>query len=328
MRALVCREYGPPENLAIESWDDPVPGRGQVLVDVAAAGINFPDVLSIAGKYQVKTPVPFVAGNEASGVISAIGDGVSRYAVGDKVMVATRGSAFAEKCVADEVTTMPLPPQLDFVQGAGFAVTYGTSYHALKQSAGLQPGETVLVLGAAGGVGIAAVELARAMGARVIAAASSDEKLEFARTAGADELVNYSDQPLKETVKELTGGNGADVIYDPVGGELAQQALRATAWHGRYLVIGFASGGIPEFPANIALLKEASIVGVWWGTWMARNPELQIRNMQELVALLGDGKINPTVTESWALEDFVEAFRAITERRARGKVVLRMEEKQ
>jgi NADPH2:quinone reductase len=327
MRALVCKEYGPPGNLVIEEWDDPVPGPGQVLVDVAAAGINFPDVLSIAGKYQVRTPPPFIPGNEAAGTIAAVGDGVSRYAVGDKVIVATRGSAFAEKCIADEVTTMPLPPQLDFVQGAGFAVTYGTSYHALKQSADLRPGETVLVLGAAGGVGITAVELAKTMGARVIAGASSDEKLEFAGSAGADELINYSTMPLKETVRELTGGEGADVVYDPVGGELAQQAFRATAWHGRYLVIGFASGNIPEFPANIALLKEASIIGVWWGTWMERNPGLQIQNMQELAALLAQGKINPTVTESRALEDFAEAFNSITERRARGKVVLRMDRK-
>ena len=327
MRALVCKEYGPPENLVIEEWDDPEPGPGQLLVDVAAAGINFPDVLSIAGKYQVRTPPPFIPGIEAAGTVAAIGDSVSRYSVGDNVIIATRGSAFAEKCVADEVTTMPLPPQLDFVQGAGFAVTYGTSYHALKQSADLRPGETVLVLGAAGGVGIAAVELAKAMGARVIAGASSDEKLEFARSAGADELINYSTMPLKEPVKELTGGEGADVVYDPVGGELAQQAFRATAWHGRYLVIGFASGRIPEFPVNIALLKEASIIGVWWGTWMAKNPGLQIQNMQELAALLAQGKINPTVTESRALEDFAEAFNAITERRARGKVVLQMDRK-
>ena len=324
MRALVCHEYGPPESLVIEELDDPVPGEGQVLVDVAAAGINFPDVLSIAGKYQVKTPTPFVAGNEAAGVISAVGDGVSRFKVGDKVIAATRGSAFAEKCVADEITTMPLPKQLNFEQGAGFAVTYSTSYHALKQSADLQPGETVLVLGAAGGVGIAAVELAKALGAHVIAAASSDEKLEFAKSSGADELVNYSTTPLKDTVKELTNGDGVDVVYDPVGGELADQALRATAWHGRYLVIGFASGDIPRFPANIALLKEASIIGVWWGTWAAKNPQLQIRNMEELAQLLADGKINPTVTESYALDDYVEAFSAITERRARGKVILRM----
>ena len=324
MRALVCNEYGPPETLNIEECDDPVPGPGQILVDVAAAGVNFPDVLVIAGTYQVKTPTPFIPGNEASGTVAAIGDGVTRYKAGDKVIITTRGAAFAEKCVADEMTSMPLPDGLDFDQGAGFAVTYGTSYHALKQSANLQPGETVLVLGAAGGVGITAVEIAKAMGARVIAAASSEEKLEFARSAGADEVINYSEAPLKETVKELTDGNGVDVVYDPVGGELAEQAFRATAWHGRYLVIGFASGDIPRFPLNIALLKEASIVGVWWGTWAAKNPQLQMQNLKEMAALIAASKLTPRVTESYALDDFVNAFKAITERRARGKVILRM----
>lgn len=324
MRALVCKEYGPPESMVIEEHDDPVPGEGQILVDVAAAGINFPDVLSIAGKYQVKTPTPFVPGNEAAGVVSAVGPGVTQFAVGDKAIINCIGGAFAEKCVADVRACAPLPDDLSFEQGAGFSVTYGTSYHALKQSANLQPGETVLVLGAAGGVGITAVEIAKAMGARVIAAASSDEKLEFAVSAGADETINYSEVPLKETVKELTGGKGADVVYDPVGGELADQALRATAWHGRYLVIGFASGEIPKFPANIALLKEASIIGIWWGTWAAKNPKLQIQNMMELAKLVAEGVLTPRVTESYALDDYVDAFKAITERRARGKVTLRM----
>ncbi len=324
MRALVCREYGPPESLVIEEHDDPVPGQSQVLVDIEAAGINFPDVLVIAGKYQVKIPTPFVPGNEAAGVVSAVGTGVTQFAVGDKVIINTTCGAFAEKCVADVHATAPLPEDLSFEQGAGFSVTYGTSYHALKQSANLQPGETVLVLGAAGGVGITAVEIAKAMGARVIAAASSVEKLEFARSAGADELINYSEVPLKETVKELTSGNGADVVYDPVGGELADQAFRATAWHGRYLVIGFASGDIPKFPANIALLKEASIIGVWWGTWATKNPKLQIRNMQEIAQLIMEGVLTPRVTESYSLDDYGDAFKAITERRARGKVTLRM----
>lgn len=324
MRALVCKEYGPPESLVIEEHDDPSPETGQVLVDVAAAGINFPDVLAIAGKYQVKTPTPFVPGNEGAGTVAAVGEGVTRYSVGDKVIFNSMGGAFAEKCLADQNTTMPLPPGLDFEQAAGFSVTYGTSYHALKQSASLQTGETVLVLGAAGGVGITAVEIAKAMGARVIAAASSDEKLDFAKEAGADDVINYSTQPLKETVKELTGGKGADVVYDPVGGELADQAFRATAWHGRYLVIGFACGDIPKFSANIALLKEASIIGVWWGTWAAKNPGLQVKNMQELAQLIGAGTLTPRVTESYPIDDFVQAFAAITERRARGKVILRM----
>ncbi len=324
MRALVCKEYGPPESLVIEEQDDPVAGPNQILIDVKAAGINFPDVLSIAGKYQVKTPTPFVPGNEAAGTVIGVGEGVTRYSPGDSVIINSTGGAFAEKCVADQHMAMPLPDGLDFEQGAGFTVTYGTSYHALRQSADLQKGETVLVLGAAGGVGITAVEIAKAMGARVIAAASTDEKLEFAKEAGADELINYSTQPLKDTVKELTDGKGADVVYDPVGGELADQAFRATAWHGRYLVIGFASGDIPSFQANIALLKEASIVGVWWGTWTAKNPELHVQNMRELAALIKAGTLTPRVTESYRLDDFLQAFEAITARRARGKVILRM----
>lgn len=324
MRALVCNAFGSPDELVIEERDDPEAGAGEIVVDVAAAGINFPDILMIAGQYQVKTPPPFIPGNEAAGVVAAIGAKVSRLAVGDKVIITPSGGAFAEKCAVDENLVMPLPGKLDFEQGAGYAVTYGTSYHALKQSANVQPGETVLVLGAAGGVGITAVEIAKALGARVIAAASSAEKLEFAASAGADEIVNYSDVSLKDTVKQLTDGKGADVVYDPVGGEMADQALRATAWHGRYLVIGFASGDIPKFPANIALLKEASIIGVWWGTWAAKNPEEQLQNMQELAALIDAGKLRPRVTETFALDDYREAFKTLTERRALGKVVLRM----
>ena len=324
MLALVCHEYGPPESLRLEERDDPIPGDNEVLVDVVAAGINFPDVLSIAGKYQDKTPPPFVPGNEAAGTVAAVGTGVSRFKVGDRVIVMTRGNAFAAKCVTHEQMTMALPDGLDFEQAAGFSVTYGTSYHALKQRAQLQAGETVLVLGAAGGVGISAVEIAKAMGARVIAAASSDAKLAFAKASGADELVNYSDTPLKETVKELTDGNGVDVVYDPVGGDLSQQALRATAWHGRYLVIGFASGDIPAFPANIALLKEASIVGVWWGTWVAKNPKQNVLNMKELAKLVAAGRLTPRISESYPVADYAKAFAAITERRALGKVILRM----
>lgn len=324
MRALVCKEYGPPESLVIQEQDDPVPGDAEILVDIKAAGINFPDVLAIAGKYQVKTPTPFVPGNEAAGVVAGIGPGVSRYAIGDRVIVNPQGGAFAEKCVANVHRCAPLPADLSFEQGAGFSVTYGTSYHALKQSADLQPGETVLVLGAAGGVGITAVEIAKTMGATVIAAASSQEKLDFARSAGADQTINYSEAPLKEAVKELTEGNGVDVVYDPVGGDLAEQAFRATAWHGRYLVIGFASGDIPQFPANIALLKEASVIGVWWGTWAAKNPKRQIQNMLELAEMVRKGELEPRVTESHVLDDFRKAFLAITERRALGKVILRM----
>jgi NADPH2:quinone reductase len=324
MRALVCNAYGPPESLVIEERDDPVPAANQLVVDVAAAGINFPDVLIIAGKYQVKTEPPFIPGNEASGVVSAVGEKVSRYSIGDRVIVVPQGGTFAEKCAVDESRVIALPSGLDFAQGAGFSVTYGTSYHALMQRAQLVAGETVLVLGAAGGVGITAVEIAKAMGARVIAAASNEQKLVFATEAGADATINYSNTSLRDAVKELTGGKGADIVYDPVGGELALDAYRALAWHGRHLVVGFASGDIPAFPANIALLKEASVVGVWWGTWAAKNPQAQFQNMQELGSLVATGKLKPRVTEVYALDDFRAAFASITGRRAQGKVILTM----
>ena len=324
MRALMCKRYGPPESLELVTLDDPAPGPGELLVDVHAAGLNFPDVLVIAGQYQVKTEPPFIPGNEAAGVVAAVGEGVERFKVGDSVIAMPRGGTFAEKCVVSESLAMPLLPGLDFAQGAGFAVTYGTSYHALRQSAELKAGERVLVLGAAGGVGITAVEIAKAMGAEVIAAASNDDKLEFARTAGADHLINYSKDSLREAVKTLTDGEGVDVVYDPVGGELALQALRSLAWHGRYLVIGFASGDIPELPANIALLKEASIIGVWWGTWVAKNPAGHIANIKELAGLIANGKLVPRISEKYPLEDYVDAFGAITGRRALGKVVLTM----
>ena len=322
MRALICKEYGPPESLVIGEWDDPVPADNELVFDVKAAGLNFADVLMIAGKYQVQTPPPFIPGNEASGVVSAIGSKVTRFKVGDRIIGALRGGAFAEQAVVEQDLAVPLPEGLSFAQGAAYSVAYGTSYHALKQGAGLQPGETVLVLGAAGGVGNTAVELAKAMGATVIAAASSSEKLAFAVAAGADQTLNYSDLPLKESVKEMTGGKGVDVVYDPVGGDLAEQALRALAWHGRYLVIGFASGDIPKFPANLALLKEASIVGVWWGPWAARHTDDMLENMRELDRMVAAGELRPRYSEAFALDDFASAFEVITERRVLGKVVL------
>jgi NADPH2:quinone reductase len=324
MRGLICKEIGPTDRLAVEEQPEPVAGPGQVLVRVHAAGINFPDILMIKGLYQVKIKPPFIPGNEAAGIVSAVAEGVSRYQPGDRVMIIPEGAAFAEFCAVPVERVIPMPTSLEFEQAAGFTITYGTSYHALKQSARLQVGETLLVLGAAGGVGITAVEIAKAMGARVIAAASSDEKLDFARSAGADETINYSKESLKDRVKALTNGKGVDVVYDPVGGELAQQALRALAWHGRYLVIGFASGDIPAFPANIALLKEASIIGVWWGTWAQHNPADSMQNMAELAAMVAVGKLTPRVTETYPLEQYAEAFACLENRKARGKVVLTM----
>jgi len=323
MRALLCREYGPVDALDVAEIDDPVPDAGEVIVDVSAAGLNFPDVLMIAGQYQVKHPLPFVPGVELAGTISAVGDGVRDSLLGQRVMAATMGAgAFAEKIALDANMVIPLPPELDFEQGAGFIITYATTIHALRQSAALREGETLLVLGAAGGVGLAAVELGKAVGATVIAAASSDEKLAFTRQHGADETINYERDSLKDEVRRLTDGKGVDVVYDPVGGDIAQQALRGLAWQGRYLVIGFASGKIPEFPANLALLRESSIVGVYWGEWSSRNPAAHVQNMEDLAALAAEGKISAHVSSVHALDDFRDAFAAITGRKARGKVIL------
>ena len=324
MRALVCSEYGPADQLLIEPREDPQVGAGEVLVEVRAAGINFPDNLLIHGQYQLKVPPPFVPGSEASGIIAKLGDGVASLRVGDRVIALPEHGAFAEKCVVPVERVLPMAPGMSFEQAAGFSITYATSYHAFKQSAALKAGETVLVLGAAGGVGSTAVELAKSMGATVIAAASTATKLDYAREMGADHLINYSEQSLRDEVKELTDGRGVDVVYDPVGGELAQQALRATAWHGRYLVIGFASGDIPALPANLALLKEASITGVWWGTWAARDPIASHQNFQELMQMAATGELKLSVTETFPLDQYVEAFAAITTRRARGKVILTM----
>lgn len=325
MRALVCEEYGTVDNLTVKEIEDPVPGEGQILVAVKAAGINFGDVLTIAGKYQVKPPTPFVPGVEAAGVIEALGPGTDQFSVGDTVMATTSLGAFAEKCVVDQATVTPMPPGLDFAQAAGFNITYCTTMHAFRQSAQLKVGETLLVLGAAGGVGIAAVEMGKALGARVIAAASSADKLAFARAAGADELIDYSDAPLRDAIKALTDGKGVDVIYDPVGGELAELAMRSLAWQGRHLVIGFATGVFPSFAANIALLKEAQIIGVYWGAWARREPELQAENLAEMAQLIKDGRLSPEVTEKHSLDNFADAFDAITQRRAMGKVVLTMD---
>ncbi len=324
MRALVCNAYGPPDDLVVEDRPDLEPGPGEVAVDVVAAAINFPDLLVIAGQYQDKTPPPFVPGNEAAGTVASVGEGVTGLAAGDRVIVMPRGGAFAERCVVDASKVVPMPGRLDYEQAAAFGVVYGTSYHGLRQSARLGAGESLLVLGAGGGVGLAAVELGKVMGARVIAAASSAAKLDAARAAGADETVDYAQEDLREAVRRLTDDRGVDVVYDPVGGDLAQQALRGLSWHGRYLVVGFASGDIPAFPANIALLKEASIIGVWWGTWLARHPDEHRANLRELLAWINDGTIAPKVTETYALDDFRRAFHRIASREAVGKVVLRL----
>ncbi len=323
MRALVCRELGPADRLRIEDVAEPEPGPGEVVVDVAAAGLNFPDTLIIQGSYQFQPELPFTPGAEAAGTVSAVGEDVTGVAVGDRVVALGLFGAFAEKWKVPADGLIPIPEAMTEEQAAGFGLTYGTAYHALKDRAGLEAGEDLIVLGAAGGVGSAAVEIGKAMGARVIAAASTDEKLAFCRELGADDVINYGTEDLKTRMRELTGGKGADVVYDPVGGPYTEPALRSTAFGGRFLVIGFASGEIPAIPLNLPLLKVNSIVGVFWGSWSRRNPAASQRNFAELVQMVEEGRLSPRVTQVFDLDDFVEAFATLSGRRAIGKVLLR-----
>jgi NADPH2:quinone reductase len=323
MKAVLCREHGLPEKLELATdWPEPSVGENDVLIDVKAAGLNFPDVLMIQGKYQMQPDMPFIPGGECAGVVSAVGAKVSRFKVGDKVLSAGGSGAFCEKIAVHELGAFPMPDGLSFEQAAGVSITYFTSYYALKQRANLQPGETLLVLGAAGGVGTSAIELGKHMGAKVIAAASTDEKLALCKKLGADELINYSNENLKDAIKELTGGRGVDVVYDPVGGDYTESALRGMAWNGRYLVIGFASGPIPKIPLNLTLLKGCSIVGVFWGRFTGEESAVNLKNIEELWALFESGKISPAVTDSFPIEQYEEAFNCMMERRARGKVIL------
>ncbi|MBD8185057.1 NADPH:quinone oxidoreductase family protein [Pseudomonas viridiflava] len=322
MKALLCKAFGPASTLVLEDIPAPDIKKNEILLDVHAAGVNFPDTLIIEGKYQFKPPFPFSPGGEAAGVISAVGENVTHLKTGDRVMALTGWGSFAEQVAVPNYNVLPIPASMDFTIAAAFSMTYGTSMHALKQRANLQPGETLLVLGASGGVGLAAVEIGKALGARVIAAASSAEKLEVARNAGADELINYTDTSLKDEIKRLTNGNGADVIYDPVGGDLFDQAIRAIAWNGRLLVVGFASGRIPELPVNLALLKGASVVGVFWGSFAQRQPQDNAANFKQLFAWFEEGKLKPLVSQVYPLERAGEAIDALGGRRAVGKVVV------
>lgn len=322
MKAIVCSSYGPPENLTLQEVADPVPGPGEAVVEVYAASLNFPDGLQIQGKYQFQPPMPFTPGSEVGGIIKTVGAGVSGLAAGDRVMATPGIGGLAEQVVAKAEAIRAIPDNMDFRTAAGFAMVYTTSYYALKQRARLQPGETLLVLGASGGVGLAAVELGKLMGARVIAAASSDEKLQFVQRLQPDALLNYGDGDLKEKVKALTNDRGADVIYDPVGGDLFDQSCRCINWNGRLLVVGFTSGRIPEYKANLALLKGSSMVGVFLGRFRKEEPEAYEENFRELLALYREGKLRPVVTQSFAMQDYVAAFNVFTERRVMGKVTL------
>tara|TARA_B110000459_G_scaffold154930_1_gene169353 strand:- start:238 stop:1221 length:984 start_codon:yes stop_codon:yes gene_type:complete len=322
MKAIVCKTYGPPENLVLEEIDDPVAAENEAVVQIYSASLNFPDGLQIQGKYQFQPPMPFTPGSEVGGIITSVGAGIQGFAVGDRVMATPGIGGLAEQVAVKADGLRKIPDSMDFKTAAGFAMIYTTSYYALKQRAQLQAGETLLVLGASGGVGLAAVELGKLMGAKVIAAASSDEKLDFVNRLNPDALLNYGDGELKERVKELTGGAGADVIYDPVGGDLFDQSCRCINWNGRLLVIGFTSGRIPEYKANLALLKGSSMVGVFLGRFRKEEPAEYEKNFAELLDMYDAGKLKPIVTESFAMTDFVDAFNVFTERKVMGKVTL------
>ncbi len=322
MKAVLCHAYGPTEDLRIEDVPVPEVGPGQVKVEVKASGLNFPDVLMVEGKYQNLPDLPFSPGGEFSGVITETADDVSQWQVGDEVFGGIGHGCFAQSIVVPVGRLRAKPGNMTFAQASGMNTTYGTSYYALKQRADLQPGENLLVLGAAGGVGIAAVELGKAMGARVIAAASTDEKLAIAKQAGADEVINYADGELKEKVKALTEGWGADVIYDPVGGPLFDQCMRCVNWYGRVLIIGFVGGDIPRVPTNLILLKSCQVVGVFYGAWSAREPDQSRQNFSEIMDFFAAGKINPLVGKEYPFEAYTDALNCLAQRQAVGKVVL------
>jgi len=321
MRAVVCSELGGPEKLALKEIESPVVGPGQVKLGVHAASFNFLDTLIIRGLYQDRPDVPFVPGAEAAGRVLEVGEGVTHLKPGQPAIALAGTGAFAEELVTDAQRVLPIPEGFSMQVAASLATAYGTSHYALEHQAGLKAGETLLVLGAAGGVGLAAVELGKLMGARVIAAASSAEKLDAAREAGASEFINYAEEDLKTRVKEITGGKGVDVVYDPVGAELAIPAIRSLAWGGRYLVIGFAGGSIPELPLNLLLLKGASAVGVFWGAWVQRDPAGAAASFRQLMTWLASGELRPNIRECYPLEDFEKGFVSLQSRKAIGKVV-------
>ena len=322
MKALICPSLGPAENLKVAEVDEPVAGEGEVLVEVAYAGLNFFDTLIIEGKYQVKAAPPFSPGGEFSGRVVGLGPGAGGFAVGDRVMGFCPYGAAAERIAIPASRLARVPDGLALDKAAGLSVAYGTSLHALKQRAEMKPGETLLVLGASGGVGLAAVEIGKAMGARVIAGASSDEKLAFARSYGADETINTATDDLRARLKDLAP-KGVDVVYDPVGGALTEAALRSLAWKGRLMVIGFASGEIPRPPLNIPLLKGCDIRGVYWGEFTAREPEAHRQNLAELMDWAKSGTLSVHIYAKYAVEDFRNAFEAIAKRQTLGKTLLR-----
>ena len=322
MKAVLCESFGPAENLTLGDINAPELTPEHVIVDIRACALNFPDVLMVEGKYQSLPPFPFTPGGEFAGIVSSVADDVSKWQVGDEVFAACGHGAMAEQICVRAEALRAKPQNMTFPTAAGISTTYGTSYYALKQRANLQPGETLLVLGAAGGVGLAAVELGKAMGARVIAAASNPEKLAIAQQAGADDLIDYSDGDLKDKVKALTGGKGADVIYDPVGGPLFDQCMRCINWEGRILIVGFVGGDIPRVPTNLILLKSCQVVGVFYGAFSGRFPTENEQNFAELLQMFEAGKLQALVGAEYALADFVDALNCLSQRRAVGKIVV------
>lgn len=322
MRAVLCHEFGPPESLKIEEIAPPEPGEGQVAVAVHAAGVNFADTLIIEGKYQDKPPMPFSPGLEAAGVVSRVGAGVTGLKEGDRVMAMLGYGGFAEEALAPAAATMKIPDSMDFVDAAGFPVAYGTSHVALRHRGNLKAGETLLVHGAAGGVGLTAVQIGRVLGAEVIGTARGREKLDIARTNGAKHVIDYSDEDVRERVLEITGKRGADVIYDPVGGDVFDASLRCIAWEGRILVIGFASGRIPQAPANYMLVKNCAVVGVYWGAYHKRNPQVVRDSFDELFGWYDDGLLRPHVSHTFELDEVSDAMQMLLSRKSTGKIVV------
>lgn len=324
MKALLCTTHGLPDSLVLSETPPLAAGSGEILIDVRACGVNFPDVLIIQNKYQFKPELPFAPGGEVSGVVNEVGEKVKHIKKGDRVVALCGWGGFAEQVKVQANRVFPMPKGMDFITAACTLYTYGTSYHALKDRAQLKSGETVLVLGAGGGVGLAAVELAKVMGATVIAAASTKEKLAACKEKGADHMINYSKEDLRARLKEITNDQGIDVVYDPVGGPLATEALRSMAWKGRYLVVGFASGPIPQFPANLPLLKGCSIVGVFWGSFAEREPQKSNQNFGELLSLISTGKIKQHIHKVYSLTEASTALQDLLDRKVTGKAVVKV----
>jgi len=322
MKAIICNNYGPPSTLSLEEIQLPAPKENEVQIDLKACSVNFPDTLIIQGKYQIKPPLPFTPGSDIAGVVTAVGEKVRHLKVGAEVFGFTMNGGFAESVNTDAKTIFPKPPQMDFPVASSFLMAYGTSYHALVDRGQLKEGETLVVLGASGGVGLAAVEIGKQLGAKIIACASTTEKLQLCKDKGADEVINYNEEDLKNRIKELTDGKGADVIYDPVGSHYSEAALRAMAWEGRFLVVGFAAGEIPKIPLNLALLKGCSIVGVFWGRFATKQPKDNLKNTYQLVEWFTTGKIKPHIDAIYPLEKAPDALQDMMDRKVRGKIVI------